>query len=137
VTIHLVQRREQPLVIALDQGQKINTRNAALKNIGGKEKGDNMTKETKDKTLDEMSINELVETNAILNDNSDAVAKQLKTAHNYYDVKNFITVVQPHDQRGVILCPGTAIRELADHGLRACSLAPVPLSALERLLLDA
>ena len=50
-------------------------------------------KETKNKTLDEMSINELVETNAILNDNADAVAKQLKTAHNYYDVKNFITVL--------------------------------------------
>ena len=50
-------------------------------------------KETKDKTFDEMSINELVETNAILNDNADAVAKQLKTAHNYYDVKNFITVL--------------------------------------------
>ena len=93
MTTHLVQRREQPLVTASDQGQKINTRDAALKNIGGKEKGDNMTKETKDKTLDEMSINELVETNAILNDNSDAVAKQLKTAHNYYDVKNFITVL--------------------------------------------
>ena len=46
-------------------------------------------------------------------------------------------IVQPHDQRGVILCPGTAIRELADHGLRACSLAPVPLSELERLLLVA
>ncbi len=50
-------------------------------------------KETKNKTLDEMSINELVETNSILNDNTDAVAKQLKTAHNYYDVKNLITIL--------------------------------------------
>lgn len=82
------------MAIALGQDQKINIKNATLKNIGGKEKGDSMTiKETKNKTLDEMSINELVETNAILNDNADAVAKQLKTAHNYYDVKNFITVL--------------------------------------------
>ena len=46
-----------------------------------------------DKTPDEMSINELIETNSILNDNSSDVDKQLKTAHNYYDVKNFITVL--------------------------------------------
>jgi len=45
------------------------------------------------KTKEEMSINELVETNQILNDNQDAVAKQLKTAHNYYDVKNLLTVL--------------------------------------------
>ena len=93
MTIHLVQRREQPLVIALDQGQKINTRDAALKNIGGKEKGDNMKKDKEIKSFDDMSVNELVETNSILNDNNDAVAKQLKTAPNYYDVKNFITVL--------------------------------------------
>ena len=45
------------------------------------------------KTKEEMSINELVETNQILNDNQDAIAKQLKTAHNYYDVKNLLTVL--------------------------------------------
>ena len=50
-------------------------------------------KETKDKRIDEMSINELIETNSILNENSAAVDKQLKTAYNYYDVKNLLTVL--------------------------------------------
>ena len=48
---------------------------------------------------------------------------------------NTFILVQPHDQRGVILCPGSAIRELAACGLRACTLAPVPFPALERLLI--
>ena len=39
---------------------------------------DILDKPTAEKTFDEMSINELVETNAILNDNNDAVAKQLR-----------------------------------------------------------
>ena len=52
-----------------------------------------MKKDKEIKSFDDMSVNELVETNSILNDNNDAVAKQLKTAHNYYDVKNFITVL--------------------------------------------
>ncbi len=82
------------MATALGQDRKINIKDATLKNIGGKEKGDSMTiKDTKDKTPDEMSINELIETNSILNDNSSAVDKQLKTAHNYYDVKNFITIL--------------------------------------------
>ena len=93
MTTHLVQRREQLLVTASDQGQKINTKDAALKNIGGKEKGDNMKKDKEIKSFDDMSVNELIETNSILNDNVDAVAKQLKTAHNYYDVKNFINIL--------------------------------------------
>ena len=41
-----------------------------------------------DKTVDELSINELVETNTILNDNQKNMDKQLKTAHNYYDINN-------------------------------------------------
>ena len=46
-------------------------------------------------------------------------------------------IVQPHDQRDVILCPGSMVRELAACGLRACDSAPVPLRSLERLLLGA
>lgn len=46
-----------------------------------------------DKTVDELSINELVETNTILNDNQKNMDKQLKTAHNYYDVKNLLTIL--------------------------------------------
>ena len=52
-----------------------------------------MKKDKEIKSFDDMSVNELVETNSILNDNNDAVAKQLKTAHNDYAVKNFITVL--------------------------------------------
>ena len=81
------------MATASGQDQKINIKDAVLKNIGGKEKGDNMKKDKEIKSFDDMSVNELVETNSILNDNNDAVAKQLKTAHNYYDVKNFITVL--------------------------------------------
>ena len=56
------------------------------KNIGGKEKGDNM------KTKDQMSITEL-QTNELLNTEATAIEKKLKTAHNYYDVKNLLTVL--------------------------------------------
>jgi len=87
VTIHLVRRREQLLVTASDQGQRINTRDATIKNIGGKEKGDNMTKTKDDMTLTELQTNELLNTEAT------AIEKKLKTAHNYYDVKNLLTVL--------------------------------------------
>jgi hypothetical protein len=69
----------------IDKQQKKKEADQAIRDI--------LDKPTAEKTFDEMSINELVETNAILNDNNDAVAKQLKTAHNYYDVKNLITVL--------------------------------------------
>ena len=52
--------------------------------MGGKEKGDNM------KTKDQMSITEL-QTNELLNTEATAIEKKLKTAHNYYDVKNLLT----------------------------------------------
>ena len=92
------------MATALGQDRKINIKDAILKNIGGKEKGDNMKKNKtslivdidktiRDKTPDEMNVNELIETNAILNANETAVDKQLKTAHNYYDVKNLLTVL--------------------------------------------
>ena len=42
---------------------------------------------TDQKKPSEMSVNELIEANSILNDNTNVVDKQLKTAHNYYDVK--------------------------------------------------
>jgi len=54
--------------------------------------------------------------------------------HITHPTKTFI-IVQAHDPRAVILAPGSAVRELAAHGLSACSLAPVPLSALEAQLL--
>ena len=63
---------------------------------GFKERSRRLFEEKKDKEIksfDDMSVNELIETNSILNDNVDAVAKQLKTAHNYYDVKNFINIL--------------------------------------------
>jgi hypothetical protein len=52
---------------------------------------------------------------------------------------NTYIIVEVHDPRSskpceIILAPGSMIRELADRGLSACSLAPVPLSELERLL---
>jgi len=37
------------------------------------------------KTKEDLSINELVDTNQILNDNQSNMSKQLKTAHKYYD----------------------------------------------------
>ena len=74
------------MVTASDQGQRINTKDATIKNIGGKEKGDNM------KTKDQMSITEL-QTNELLNTEATAIEKKLKTAHNYYDVKNLLTVL--------------------------------------------
>ena len=45
------------------------------------------------KTKEDLSINELVDTNQILNDNQSNMSKQLKTAHNYYDVKNLLTIL--------------------------------------------
>ena len=65
----------------------INTKDATIKNIGGKEKGDNMTKTKDDMTLTELQTNELLNTEAT------AIEKKLKTAHNYYDVKNLLTVL--------------------------------------------
>ena len=44
-------------------------------------------------------------------------------------------LLQTHDACDPILCPGSRVRELADHGLRACELAPVPFESLERLLI--
>ena len=44
-------------------------------------------------------------------------------------------LVQTHEPRSVILVPGTRGRELADSGLSACTLAPVPFSSLETQLL--
>jgi len=46
-----------------------------------------------DKKLEDMSINEMIETNSILNDNEANMDKQLKMAHSYYDVKNLLTVM--------------------------------------------
>jgi|TARA_R100001460_G_scaffold26555_1_gene53732 hypothetical protein len=69
----------------IDKEQKKKEADQAIRDI--------LDKPTSEKTFDEMSVNELVETNAILNANNDAVAKQLKTAHNYYDVKNLITIL--------------------------------------------
>jgi len=54
--------------------------------------------------------------------------------HVTHPTKTFI-LVQPHGQRSVILVPGTMVRELADSGLSACTLAPVPFSSLETQLL--
>ena len=48
---------------------------------------------TDQKKPNEMSVNELIEANSILNDNTNVVDKQLKTAHNYYDVKNLLTIL--------------------------------------------
>jgi len=45
-------------------------------------------------------------------------------------------LVQPHGQRSVILCPGSMVQELADHGLSACTLERVPLPELEHRLLE-
>ena len=46
-------------------------------------------------------------------------------------------LVQAHEPRSVILCPGSMVRELAASGLSACSLAPVPWPELESSLLAA
>ena len=74
------------MAIASGQDQRINTKDATIKNIGGKAKGDNM------KPKDKMSITEL-QTNDLLNTEATAIEKKLKTAHNYYDVKNLLTVL--------------------------------------------
>ena len=74
------------MATASGQDQRINTKDATIKNIGGKAKGDNM------KTKDKMSITEL-QTNDLLNTEATAIEKKLKTAHNYYDVKNLLTVL--------------------------------------------
>ena len=44
------------------------------------------------KPKDKMSITEL-QTNDFLNTEATAIEKKLKTAHNYYDVKNLLTVL--------------------------------------------
>ena len=44
------------------------------------------------KNKDEMTITEL-QTNELLNTEATAIEKNLKTAHNYYDVKNLLTVL--------------------------------------------
>ena len=67
---------------------KINTSVGGIKNIEVKEKGDNMTIKTKD----DMTLTEL-QTNELLNTEATSIEKKLKTAHNYYDVKNLLTVL--------------------------------------------
>ena len=50
---------------------------------------------------------------------------------------NTFILIQTHDARCPKLYPGSAVRELADHGLSACELERLPLeslSELERLL---
>ena len=50
---------------------------------------------------------------------------------------NTYILIQTHDARCPKLYPGSAVRELADHGLSACELVRLPLeslSELERLL---
>jgi len=50
---------------------------------------------------------------------------------------NTFILIQAHDARCPKLYPGSAVRELADHGLSACELVRLPLeslSELERLL---
>ena len=50
---------------------------------------------------------------------------------------NTFILIQTHDARCPKLYPGSAVRELADHGLSACELVRLPLeslSELERLL---
>ena len=50
---------------------------------------------------------------------------------------NTFFLIQTHDARCPKLYPGSAVRELADHGLSACELVRLPLeslSELERLL---
>ena len=49
-----------------------NRKNGRIKNIGGKEKGDNMTKTKDDMTLTELQTNELLNTEAT------AIEKKLK-----------------------------------------------------------
>ena len=44
------------------------------------------------KAKDDMTITEL-QTNELLNTEATAIEKNLKTAHNYYDVKNLLTVL--------------------------------------------
>ena len=46
-----------------------------------------MTKSKNDMTITELQTNELLNTEAT------AIEKNLKTAHNYYDVKNLLTVL--------------------------------------------
>ncbi len=81
MTTHLVQRREQPLVTASDQGQKINIRDAALKNIGVKEREDNM--DDADKLQSE--FDKYIWNNPVEN--------KLKTGHLQYTVNNLMTVL--------------------------------------------
>tara|TARA_R110000782_G_scaffold12178_1_gene36785 strand:+ start:798 stop:1103 length:306 start_codon:yes stop_codon:yes gene_type:complete len=44
------------------------------------------------KAKDDMTITEL-QTNELLNTEASAIEKNIKTAHNYYDVKNLLTVL--------------------------------------------
>ena len=44
------------------------------------------------KTKNDMTITEL-QTNELLNTEATAIEKNIKTAHNYYDVKNLLTVL--------------------------------------------
>ena len=44
------------------------------------------------KTKDDMTLTEL-QTNELLNTEATSIEKKLKTAHNYYDVKNLLTVL--------------------------------------------
>ena len=67
---------------------RINTNEETLNNTKVKEKGDNMATKNKD----EMTITEL-QTNDLLNTEANSIEKKLKTAYNYYDVKNLLTVL--------------------------------------------
>jgi len=66
---------------------RIKTNANHLNKHGGKAKGDNMTKAKDDMTITELQTNELLNTEA------SAIEKNIKTAHNYYDVKNLLTVL--------------------------------------------
>ena len=68
--------------------------------------------------------------------NSVALSPHQIAFHVKHPTDTFILVQTPAP-RSVILCPGSAIRVLADHGLSACELAPVPLTELETQLLAA
>jgi hypothetical protein len=48
---------------------------------------------------------------------------------------NTFILIETHAPRAMILCPGSMVRELATHGLRACALAPLSPAELEPQLL--
>ena len=48
---------------------------------------------------------------------------------------NTFILIETHEPRAMILCPGSMVRELATHGLRACALAPLSPAELEPQLL--